>query len=131
MNAFVGGPGPSRPAPKYVFEDWRQFLRFSDIRAPANIFVFLDEHPDSINDGWFVYCTTDPNGNGPPEVSEWSDLPASYHDGAGSFAFADGHSEIHKWMDARTGTPVTYSIINGLSVRGSVDVGWIQQRTPP
>ncbi len=32
----------------------------------------------------------------------WADLPASYHNGAAGFSFADGHSEIHKWLYAST-----------------------------
>jgi prepilin-type processing-associated H-X9-DG protein len=53
----------------------------------------MDEHPDSINDGWFIFCTA---GN-PAERTAWSDLPASFHNGACGFSFADGHSEIKKW----------------------------------
>ncbi len=101
MNAFVGDPGPTRPAPDYVYHGWQQFIKLSDFRDPTGIFVFLDEHPDSINDGWFVYCT----GKKPPETAEWSDVPASYHDRACSFAFADGHAEIHKWKSASTIKP--------------------------
>ena len=44
----------------------------------------LDEHPDSINDAFFI---TDPNAN------NWQDRPASYHNGAAGFSFADGHAE--------------------------------------
>jgi len=29
----------------------------------------------------------------------WEHLPASYHNGACGFTFADGHSEIKKWLD--------------------------------
>ena len=32
----------------------------------------------------------------------WFDFPASYHNHAGGFSFADGHSEIKRWVDART-----------------------------
>jgi len=60
--------------------------------GPANVFTILDEHPDSINDGVFMF---DPGAS--PGQQYWRDLPASYHNNAGSFAFADGHSEIRKW----------------------------------
>ena len=34
------------------------------------------------------------------------DLPAGYHNRACGFSFADGRSEIHKWLDATTCPPV-------------------------
>lgn len=36
------------------------------------------------------------------------DFPASYHNGACGFSFADGHAEIHKWRGSRIKAPVTY-----------------------
>ncbi len=59
--------------------------------GPANCWVFIDENPISINDGSFI-CE--------PDVQDWIDCPASYHNGAGGMAFADGHAEIHLWRDA-------------------------------
>jgi len=55
---------------------------------PAMSWVFWDEHPDSINDG----CAFD---NPLQPYTTWTDLPASYHNGAAGLSFADGHSEIH------------------------------------
>ena len=84
--------------------------------------LFLDEHPDSINDGYFI---TDPNAN------TWQDLPACYHNGACGFAFADGHSEIHKWKDPRTKPLVGYG--NGLPLNvaspNNPDIAWLAQNT--
>jgi prepilin-type N-terminal cleavage/methylation domain-containing protein/prepilin-type processing-associated H-X9-DG protein len=66
------------------------FAKTTDVNrpTPANLWVFVDEHPDSINDGAFFNAQRNP---------EWIDLPANLHNGACGFAFADGHSEIHKW----------------------------------
>jgi prepilin-type N-terminal cleavage/methylation domain-containing protein/prepilin-type processing-associated H-X9-DG protein len=132
MNAFVGDPGPTRPSPDYVFLGWQQFLSTTDIRNPTGIFVFLEEHPDSINDGWFVYCTL----KKPPEISEWSDLPASYHNRAGIFSFADGHAEVHQWKSASTLKP---SLMNGMGGRPVAvpskpsaeqqDIIWVRDRS--
>ncbi len=97
MNAMVGDAGPVSVAgynvnnPSYV-----QFFSITSIPRPSEIFVFLDEHPDSINDGYFLDRDYYP---------EWRDLPASYHDGAAAFSFADGHSAQHKWEVARTVRP--------------------------
>ena len=58
--------------------------------SPANLWVFIDENPRSINDASFI-CE--------PDIQQWIDCPASYHNGAGGIAFADGHSIIKKWLD--------------------------------
>jgi len=93
---------------------------------PTMAWVLVDEHPDSINDSMlYVWPGL------PPSLAEWVDVPASYHDGACGFSFADGHSEVHKWKDNRTVVGVTYGSINNLVVHGSVDYVWTNQRTPP
>lgn len=78
---------------------YRQFIKTSDCWNPANIYVTLDEHPDSINHGCFWTRIPDPII---PRAGSWPDLPASYLGGAAGFSFADEHSEIHKWRDGRT-----------------------------
>ena len=78
-------------------DTWQFFRKTGEIRNPTAILVFLDEHPDSINDGSFA-CDGAPLGN----TQYWQDLPASFHGGACGFAFADGHSEIKKWKCAST-----------------------------
>jgi len=63
--------------------------------------------------------------------SQWDDLPATYHDGACGFAFADGHSEIHKWRMGTTKQPVRYTDLSRISVPANdPDVAWIRYRTP-
>jgi prepilin-type N-terminal cleavage/methylation domain-containing protein/prepilin-type processing-associated H-X9-DG protein len=95
MNGFVGHAGVLQDSiPTY----WR-YVKLGEIHFPTRTFVFLDEHPDSINDGWFI---NDPTWANQPR---WSDLPASYHNGAAGFSFADGHSEIKRWLDASTIRP--------------------------
>jgi prepilin-type N-terminal cleavage/methylation domain-containing protein/prepilin-type processing-associated H-X9-DG protein len=68
-----------------------------NVPGPANIFVVLDEQADSIcflnGDATFAF---DPGCS--PTGEYWRDLPGSYHGNATSFSFADGHSEIHKWL---------------------------------
>jgi prepilin-type N-terminal cleavage/methylation domain-containing protein/prepilin-type processing-associated H-X9-DG protein len=97
MNASVGDAGELTSSgvntnnPGYV-----QFFRLTTIPAPSHIFVFLDEHPDSISDGYFVNRSYYP---------EWIRLPASWHNGAATFSFADGHSETHAWKCASTMPP--------------------------
>ena len=105
MNAMVGDAGEvSKSGSNVNNPDYVQFFSLAQIPAPAHIFVFLDEHPDSINDGYFLNQAdyTDSSGQ---QKTYWLDLPASYHNGAASFSFADGHSEIHRWLYARTKRP--------------------------
>jgi len=123
MNAFVGDKGDQGPINQY----YQQYLKLTTFRNPSGIFVVLDEHPDSINDGWFVFC----NAADPGERTVWSDLPASYHNGAGGFSFADGHSEIKKWLVATTKRPVMknttgFPITVGADKR---DIDWVAERT--
>ena len=84
----------------------RIFRKQADLVAPTpvNCWVFLDESPGTINDGWFV-C--DPFG-GNHDV--WVDIPASYHGRAGGISFADGHAIVKKWTD---NTVISYGMPNG------------------
>lgn len=122
MNGFIGDR--NSVATRGV-NDWYpgylQFLKLSSITrpGPANTWLLVDEHPDSINDGWLIPDVTD--------VSRFVDLPASYHNGACGFSFADGHSEIHKWHGA-TIVPVRKTQYNGFS--GDLkDVQWFVQHS--
>src|SRR5262245_2150004 len=128
MNAFVGDRGNGgNSGGADINPQWQQFRKLSDFRNSANTYVFLDEHPDSINDGFFVFCTA----GDPMEDTGWSDLPSSSHNGACGFSFADGHSEIKKWMSASTKRPIKkntsdFPIAVGTDKR---DIQWIRDRT--
>jgi prepilin-type N-terminal cleavage/methylation domain-containing protein len=118
MNDFVGlfsdgptgGDGGPGTGTDYTYQGknqfnnaWPQYLKVGAIPQPSQIYVFLDEHPNSINDGYF-----DDGAQDPPDYLTWdgSDAPASYHNGACGFSFSDGHSEIHKWLVKGTVVPV-------------------------
>jgi prepilin-type processing-associated H-X9-DG protein len=95
MNAMVGNAGGfSQTGTNLNNPSYVQFFKSTSIPRPSDIFVFLDEHPDSIDDGYFLNREVSP--------AAWNDLPASYHDGGASFSFADGHSERHRWKNAST-----------------------------
>jgi prepilin-type N-terminal cleavage/methylation domain-containing protein/prepilin-type processing-associated H-X9-DG protein len=110
MNGFVGSPvGDNLDSTTY-----KVFRKTSDFLQPSEIYVFLHEHANTIDDGWYIFCAN----NDPTERSQWENLPTSAHGNAGSFSFADGHSEIHKWLVGSTSPPENY---NG---GGSVGDGW-------
>jgi prepilin-type N-terminal cleavage/methylation domain-containing protein/prepilin-type processing-associated H-X9-DG protein len=84
---------------------YRVFRKMSDIApmGPSKAYVFIDEHPDSINFGDFAVAMND---GLPPTRIYIIDYPSSSHNGSGGLSFADGHAEIHKWLDPRTKLPV-------------------------
>jgi prepilin-type processing-associated H-X9-DG protein len=96
--------------------------KMAQIKSPAGMFVILDELADSINDGFF---TSDPD-----TAFQIIDRPANYHGGAGSFSFADGHAENHRWKDPRTSpTPFFGNLIPlNINIPNDVDIPWLQQR---
>ena len=95
--------------------------------GPAQTFVILDEREDTINDAFFAVQMNSWINHASDELF---DFPASYHGGAGGLAFADGHSEIHKWRDARTMPPiVTNGRINDQSCPNNLDVYWLQDHS--
>jgi len=105
---------------------WRMFLKDSDFVAPADTWVFVDEQPDSLNDGFFcVDMKPAPNLG----AAVLPDCPASYHNGACGFAFADGHSEIKKWKDSRTMIPVKRAPFNSGNQANNRDIEWLWNKT--
>jgi len=123
MNSQVGEVGD----PEYDSPDYRSFLKDTDMTqpAPSRCWVFVDEHADSINDGWFWVLM---------DKDAWFDLPASYHDGAARFAFADGHAEMKKWLNSYTKQPVVLDVANARWQAAQppsqlADIRWVQERT--
>jgi prepilin-type N-terminal cleavage/methylation domain-containing protein/prepilin-type processing-associated H-X9-DG protein len=138
MNNWVGGPGWNNSGPwiPNATRGWKTYLKLTEITdpGPSSTFVFLDEREDSINDGYFVVDMAGyPQGaGGTLQVNRFKivDYPASYHNGAGGLSFADGHSEIKKWIDPRT-RPVVSRTDRPLDVSspGNRDVLWMQERS--
>jgi prepilin-type N-terminal cleavage/methylation domain-containing protein/prepilin-type processing-associated H-X9-DG protein len=113
MNAGVGHGGltPSPSDPQYPLGRTYPVagaMTMSQLKnpGPASIWVMLDEHPDSITDSDFKL---DPGFL--PSSYYWRDMPASLHGGAGSFSFADGHSEIHRWLERGGKSQVTGAMV--------------------
>lgn len=73
---------------------WRTYDKLSTIANPPKTFVFIDEHPDSLNDGAFATACGQNQAAG---SGKYIDFPGNWHNGACGITFSDGHSEIHKW----------------------------------
>jgi prepilin-type N-terminal cleavage/methylation domain-containing protein len=97
------------------------YIKETDITAPtpSDAFVFCEESPYTINDGYMEI-------NSQPNAPAFPDVPAAYLGGACGFSFADGHSETHKW---KTGVLLTvtgpYPTVTG--GRNNPDWIWFTQ----
>lgn len=130
-NGWTSGPGYSAGGPNNL-NIYKGAVKASDltIPGPAQTWVYMDEHPDSINDaGAFA----------PDNRNNIPDAPATYHSMASGFAFADGHAEIHKWRGPTMTKPrprgglegVNYVAANNFScVNGDPDVAWYSYVSP-
>jgi len=110
---------------------FRVYKNVSDLATPGQsmIWAFMDEREDSINDGEMIVGMT----GYPDQPAQWKmvDYPASYHNGAGGLSFADGHSEIKKWLDSRTKPLLRKGQELSLNVPSpnNPDVFWLMERT--
>jgi prepilin-type N-terminal cleavage/methylation domain-containing protein/prepilin-type processing-associated H-X9-DG protein len=101
---------------------YKTFGKTSEFKSagPSDIWVFIDEDSYSLNDGGFAFGMTSP---------EWIDWPSTAHNLGCGFAFADGHSEVHRWKSSST------RVIGGNVVRmplGSTDLvdwNWMRAHT--
>jgi hypothetical protein len=97
MNGYIEGglydPTMSSTVSSIHGRGWRKYDILSHIidPSPSDLWIFADEHPDSINNGGFVLY--------PYNAKIWRNLPANYHNAACGYAYADGHASIKKWSD--------------------------------
>jgi prepilin-type N-terminal cleavage/methylation domain-containing protein/prepilin-type processing-associated H-X9-DG protein len=109
MNCYMGTNLRFHQFNTQIDGSYKSFYKFSDITAgisPSDAFMFLDENPKSINDGYFNLFP-----------SSIDDRPAVNHGNSSSFTFADGHAQLHKWVD-------TYLLQTGGST-SSQDHQWL------
>jgi prepilin-type N-terminal cleavage/methylation domain-containing protein/prepilin-type processing-associated H-X9-DG protein len=129
MSNWVGGNGDDPPTYRGFWGQgalWVVFRKMSSFvrPGPAMTFVLLDEWEKSINDGYFV---TEMDGYPNPGSRKLVDYPAFYHGNAAGFSFADGHSEIHRWIEPSTVNPP--NPLATKTVAGSRDVLWMQEHS--
>jgi len=130
MNAFVGVADNTLTTTFTYGRSYGLFRNQSDLTSPgpANTWVLMDEHPDSIDDCYFVQAM--PSTSSWPTYTAWGELPASYHNNAGALSFADGHVEAHKWLDPQTVWPVQrIHPASGLGTTSVHDSAWLVART--
>jgi prepilin-type N-terminal cleavage/methylation domain-containing protein/prepilin-type processing-associated H-X9-DG protein len=102
MNCWVGPLSSDLPPNVANIGDpnGKVFYKQTDFIGPGGataIFVYIDENPGSIADGYFGEDCF----GGSAQPNTWVDMPAVYHNGANGMSFADGHAEIHVWSDQK------------------------------
>lgn len=111
--------------------------KISLVKRVSDCMVFVEQSDSrGYNNGSFATSSAVTPANG----FHAEDLFATYHGNVGTFAFADGHAEAHKWLDqniivsgksANTSGTVAYKY--GLTATprpassGTVDSGWLVQ----
>jgi prepilin-type N-terminal cleavage/methylation domain-containing protein/prepilin-type processing-associated H-X9-DG protein len=108
---------------------WRIYDKLSAIARPAQTWVLMDEHPDSINDAALAVSCTQADTTGAKII----DFPANYHNGACGIAFSDGHAEMHKWRNSPLkDAAVEYNDYLALNVSAGAswrDISWLASVT--
>jgi prepilin-type N-terminal cleavage/methylation domain-containing protein len=91
MNSWMG----SRQMENYSYRSggYRTFVRDSETTAagPAALWVMIDQHEDSIDDGWFLVTMDDSR--------PFADFPSTRHQRGYALNFADGHAEVYRLQD--------------------------------
>jgi prepilin-type processing-associated H-X9-DG protein len=131
MNVYLGGWGGVAGGGELA--NWKFYLKTTDFAPvpPSRLFVLHDMRVDRINTGEFVtkmsgFSETSPSSN----LYGFYDFPGMYHDGGGTFSFADGRVEIHRWRDRRT-TPTLHpdgQVPDSFDSPRNPDVAWLQER---
>ena len=120
MNSYVVGTGRDdgfNQAPYYAYK------KLSDMNAPplSMLWVIIDEREDSVNDAFYGQMV------GSAVIC---DCPGSYHNGACGLSFADGHAEIHRWLDPETKRPFKKGQIWPYGqYQAKRDMAWLNERT--
>jgi len=121
FNSSAAGD-PTASGRNWAFQEYRQYLKQAQVPRPFKTWLFIEEHPDSINDGYFISN---------PMASNWQDIPAAFHHGGTSLAFGDLHCETKKWLSPTSRlsqVKYQYYTVN-FDALGRQDYAWHLERT--
>jgi prepilin-type processing-associated H-X9-DG protein/prepilin-type N-terminal cleavage/methylation domain-containing protein len=100
-----------------------------DANGASRLFVFIDEHPASIDDGVFIVAN--------PALSitrliapVWGAFPAERHGGGGNVSYADGHVEQHRWRWHRDVQHYSGGATLATNTNDLADLEWLQNQLP-
>jgi prepilin-type N-terminal cleavage/methylation domain-containing protein len=121
LNHLVGDPGELT---NQFNPEWRQFFKSGDLVHPSQTFLFVDEHPDTLNDGFFMNRFNE---------FKWGNLPGSFHGGAASLSYTDGHSEPHRWQvrgpAGTTRPPLRGAVGGSFDANPRTDFEWLRDHS--
>jgi prepilin-type processing-associated H-X9-DG protein len=126
MNSVFGrfstGSEPTATGLNWALPQYVQYLKQARVPKPARTWLVIEEQPDSINDGYFINN---------PSVSSWQDIPSSLHNGGCSLSFADGHTELKRWLSSTSWYRVqfAYPTTRVFDTLGRADYAWYLSRT--
>jgi len=112
---------------------WRTYSKEDQVTAPgpSDLWVPIEEDSDTVDAGGFaVYMPPYPVG----VPNQWFNYPARIHGKTSTcVGFADGHSEIHRWLNPGHIPYPGYSTYSPggspLYAPADPDVGWLTART--
>lgn len=124
MNLYLG---PTASMTRHHSTRYQIFKKTAQLSQPSGIFLFQDLTPQSLCTPAFVVPMPGTGGG----AESYFHLPATHHNNGGVVSFADGHVELHRWLDYRTirSTTPGQRIAHNVVARASKDLQWIQERT--
>ena len=139
MNAAIGGDRLNHPTdsgksgykPPGSLSSLNPFFfatKMGQLIHPSESWVFINEAPDSIDDGIFYVDPRASSGNG-----TLIEIPSTYLGGGCGISYADGHAEVHNWKTGAFNHKVSYQKYPanpGITLSQNEDLAWLAQRTP-
>jgi prepilin-type N-terminal cleavage/methylation domain-containing protein len=114
-----------------VTTSFQHYVRLENITGPSDRWVFIDENPDKqrsdAGDPWFATINDSLFAVQMGRLTSskaLNDIPSTSHGNACGMNFADGHSEIHKWVSA----PAT-GILVSQSANAGADYDYLYSKT--
>jgi len=120
----VNGPWLDGNHGHVLNQTWYTYGKMTDIKfpAPSALWVLTDEDQYSINDCGLATQMVN---------HDWIDFFGTYHNFGCGVAFADGHSEIHRWKNGSTKCPNPAGRVSapGSEPNAFADIRWVQARS--
>jgi hypothetical protein len=125
MNSYIGTTAANTISPLSINSAYKVYAKTSQLAAdsPVNRFVFMDVNPASI-------CT--PAFGVDMNAQNWIHYPSDLHGQRGVVVFAEGHVEVHRWLDPRTMLHLAGGaayIPHNVASPTNQDLNWITQQT--
>jgi prepilin-type N-terminal cleavage/methylation domain-containing protein/prepilin-type processing-associated H-X9-DG protein len=92
LSGYLGCSNPALGWESRMRTRYSQVSRMTE-PSPSKLFVFIEEHEKSIEDGFWEFSFVGGDGS-----DTWLSLPADRHNQGCNLSFADGHAEGWRWL---------------------------------